>query len=78
MVTAIIGLSFTLFTMVIGTVVWGIRLEGQVKTQKELSAQQDLFSDKRYVDITERFDRQDSQLKSLGDKLDRVLEVRRG
>jgi len=77
MVTAIIGLGLTIFSMAIGGVVWGIRLEGQVKTQKELSAQQDLFSDKRYVDITERFTRQDNKLDSLGEKLDRALEARR-
>ena len=78
MVTAIIGLGLTIFSMAIGGVVWGIRLEGQVKTQKELSAQQDLFSDKRYADITKRFDRQDTTLVKLDEKLDRALEARRG
>ena len=67
MVIALIGLGLTMFSMVIGGVVWGIRLEGQVKTGRELAVQQDLFSDKRYVDITERFNRTDDTLEKLSE-----------
>lgn len=64
-----IGTGISLATVLIGGVVWGIRLEGRVNGQKDLAEQKGTYQEQRFDAIDKRFDK-------LDDKLDRLLEQR--
>lgn len=74
MVLTLIGLGITMFSMAIGTVVWGIRLEGRVNSQKDVADARETFQETLQVAVTQRFDRMDDKIDKVDSKLDRLLE----
>ena len=70
-------LVFGAFTVIIGGVVWGIRLEGRVNAQNQLCDTRNHYVDERHGEIAVRFDRTDAKIDKIDNKLDRLLEGHR-